>query len=178
MAKPDAPRPPPIRRRLSMLETMVQLKPHERVAQGPQHRWYSSWAPEFLKKALRPIWPEERTITWQELIDEFDKAMQMPGWTNAWTMPIKTRIDMLSTGIRTPIGVKIFGNDLNEIERIGMELEKSLSKIPSTRSVYSDRNTGGYLCRYHPGSRRDCALRPDHAGRAGCYRDRYRRDAD
>ncbi|PWB71167.1 CusA/CzcA family heavy metal efflux RND transporter, partial [candidate division GN15 bacterium] len=130
---------------LSMLETMVQLKPPNEWRKVPEHRWYSSWAPEFLRKILRPIWPEQRTITWKELVDEFDKAMQMPGWTNAWTMPIKTRIDMLSTGIRTPIGVKIYGNDLNEIEQIGMELEKSLSKIPSTRSVYSDRNTGGYF---------------------------------
>ncbi|MCX6833106.1 MAG: efflux RND transporter permease subunit, partial [candidate division Zixibacteria bacterium] len=130
---------------LSMLETMVQLKPKEEWRKVPQPRWYSSWAPGFLKSALRPIWPEERTITWQELIDEFDKAMQMPGWTNAWTMPIKTRIDMLSTGIRTPIGVKIFGNDLGEIEKVGRQLEQSLSKISGTRSVYSDRNTGGYF---------------------------------
>jgi len=130
---------------LSMLETIVQLKPMEEWRKVSQKRWYSSWAPEFLKKTLRPIWPEERRITWKELIAEFDKAMQMPGWTNAWTMPIKTRIDMLSTGIRTPIGVKIFGNDLQEIERIGMELERTLSAIPSTRSVYSDRNTGGFF---------------------------------
>jgi Cu(I)/Ag(I) efflux system membrane protein CusA/SilA len=130
---------------LSMLETVVQLKPRDQWRKVPEKRWYSSWAPEFVKKALRPIWPEQRTITWTELIADFDKSMQMPGWTNAWTMPIKTRIDMLSTGIRTPIGVKIFGNDLNEIERIGMDLEKSLSKIPGTRSVYSDRNTGGFF---------------------------------
>jgi Cu(I)/Ag(I) efflux system membrane protein CusA/SilA len=129
---------------LSMLETVVQLKTTDQWRKVPEKRWFSSWAPEFLKKGLRTFWPEERTITWKELIAEFDKAMQMPGWTNAWTMPIKTRIDMLSTGIRTPIGVKIFGNDLQEIERIGMELEKSLSAIPSTRSVYSDRNTGGF----------------------------------
>ncbi len=130
---------------LNMLETVIQLKPMDEWRKLPEKRWYSSWTPEFLKKGLRHIWPEERTITWRELIAEFDKAMQMPGWTNAWTMPIKTRIDMLSTGIRTPIGVKIFGNDLDEIERIGLELEKSLSSIPSTRSVYSDRNTGGYF---------------------------------
>jgi len=130
---------------LNMLETAVQLKPMDEWRKVPEKRWYSGWTPEFLKKGLRPIWPEERTITWKELIAEFDKAMQMPGWTNAWTMPIKTRIDMLSTGIRTPIGVKIFGNDLDEIERIGMELEKSLSSISSTRSVFSDRNTGGFF---------------------------------
>mgnify|MGYP001290610358 CR=1 FL=1 len=130
---------------LNMLETVVQLKPREEWRKVPEKRWYSSWAPEFAKRGLRHIWPEERTIRWEELIAQFDKAMQFPGWTNAWTMPIKTRIDMLSTGIRTPIGVKIFGNDLNEIERIGINLEQSLSKIPGTRSVYSDRNTGGFF---------------------------------
>jgi Cu(I)/Ag(I) efflux system membrane protein CusA/SilA len=83
-------------------------------------------------------------MTVQKLIDEMDRAIQFPGVTNAWTMTIKTRIDMLSTGIRTPIGVKIFGDDLNEIERIGVQLEQSLSKMPGTRSVYSERNTGGY----------------------------------
>jgi copper/silver efflux system protein len=130
---------------LNMLETMVQLKPADEWRKMPRQRWYSAWAPELLKKLLRPVWPEEGTITWKELVAEFDKAMQMPGWTNAWTMPIKTRIDMLSTGVRTPIGVKVFGRDLNEIERIGMELERTLSSVPSTRSVYSDRNTGGYF---------------------------------
>jgi len=130
---------------LSMLETVVQLKPKDEWRTVPRQRWYSGWAPEFLKKGLRPIWPESGRITWEELIQRFDKSLQMPGWTNAWTMPIKTRIDMLSTGIRTPIGVKVFGNDLNEIERIGTELEQSLSKIPSTRSVYSERNTGGWF---------------------------------
>ena len=130
---------------LSMYETIVQLKPREEWRKIHQERWYSGWAPGFLKPVFRPIWPELRTIKWEELIAEFDKAMQFPGWTNAWTMPIKTRIDMLSTGIRTPIGVKIFGNDLQEIERIGLQLEKSLSKLPGTRSVYSERNTGGYF---------------------------------
>ena len=129
---------------LSMLETMVQLKPREQWRKVPQERWYSGWAPEFIRPVLHPIWPEERIIKWEELIALLDRAMQFPGWTNAWTMPIKTRIDMLSTGIRTAIGVKVYGNDLGEIERIGLELEKSLSKIPGTRSVYSERNTGGY----------------------------------
>ncbi|MDD4051083.1 MAG: efflux RND transporter permease subunit, partial [candidate division Zixibacteria bacterium] len=130
---------------LSMLETVVQLKPRAEWRNIPVERWYSGWAPGFMRSVLHPIWPEERTIHWEELIDEFDKAMKFPGWTNAWTMPIKTRIDMLSTGIRTPIGIKVFGNDLNEIERIGLELEHSLSKISGTRSVYSERNTGGYF---------------------------------
>jgi Cu(I)/Ag(I) efflux system membrane protein CusA/SilA len=136
---PTDPAPP------SMLETIVRLKPREEWRKVSVERWYSGWAPESLKKALRPIWPERRTIMWQELVAEFDMAMQMPGWTNAWTMPIKTRIDMLSTGIRTPIGVKVLGHDLDEIERVGLELERSLSRISGTRSVYSERNTGGYF---------------------------------
>lgn len=129
---------------LSMIETVVQLKPKSEWRNIKVDRWYSSWAPEFLKSPLQLVWPEERTITWEELVQQFDSAMQFPGWTNAWTMPIKTRIDMLSTGIRTPIGVKVFGHDLDEIERIGSELERSLTKIPGTRSVFSERNTGGY----------------------------------
>jgi Cu(I)/Ag(I) efflux system membrane protein CusA/SilA len=129
---------------LSMLETVVQLKPQDEWRRVPQSRWYSSWMPDGAKPPFRAIWPEDRQITWKELVSQFDSSMQMPGWTNAWTMPIKTRIDMLSTGIRTPIGVKIFGNDLGEIERIGIELERSLSRISGTRSVFSDRNTGGF----------------------------------
>lgn len=130
---------------LSMLETVVQLKPQDEWRKITVERWYTNSMPDFIKPVLRPIWPEERTITWEELVAEFDKAMNMPGWTNAWTMPIKTRIDMLSTGIRTPIGVKIFGDDLAQIERIGQELEQTLSPIPATRSVFSERNTGGYF---------------------------------
>ncbi|MBM4387086.1 MAG: efflux RND transporter permease subunit, partial [Deltaproteobacteria bacterium] len=129
---------------LSMVETVVKLKPQEEWRKVRVDRWYSSWAPEFLKKGLRWLFPEERHISWEELMAEFDNALKMPGWTNAWTMPIKTRIDMLTTGIRTPVGVKIFGDDLAEIERIGMEIEKAVSKISGVRSVFSDRNLGGF----------------------------------
>ncbi len=129
---------------LSMLETVIQLKPKKQWRKVEVNRWYSSWLPDFLKPPLRLIWPESRHITWEELVSKLDQALQFPGWTNAWTMPIKTRIDMLSTGIRTPIGIKIFGNDLDEIDRIGLELEHTLSSIPGTRSVFSDRNSGGY----------------------------------
>ncbi len=129
---------------LSMFETVVQLKPPDEWRKVQQGRWYSNWIPDAVKPPFRWVWPEERTMNWKELNAKLDSALQMPGWTNAWTMPIKTRIDMLSTGIRTPIGIKIFGDDLNEIERIGIELEKSLSKIPGTRSVFSDRNVGGF----------------------------------
>ncbi|HEY6572066.1 MAG TPA: efflux RND transporter permease subunit, partial [Candidatus Eisenbacteria bacterium] len=129
---------------LSMVETIVKLKPREAWRRVPVTRWYSSWSPDWLKPLFRPIWPDRRRLSWQELTEELNRKVQIPGWTNAWTMPIKTRIDMLSTGIRTPIGVKVFGADLDSIERIGMDLERTLSRVPNTRSVYSDRNTGGF----------------------------------
>ncbi len=128
---------------LSMVETVVKLKPREQWRTFEIRRWYSGWAPQWLKPALRPLWPDRRRIRWDELTAELNRRLQIPGWTNAWTLPIKTRIDMLSTGIRTPIGIKIFGPDLAGIERIGIDLERTISRVPNTRSVYSDRSTGG-----------------------------------
>jgi Cu(I)/Ag(I) efflux system membrane protein CusA/SilA len=128
---------------LTMVETTVRLKPREQWQRVTQERWYSSWMPEPLKAALRPIWPEERPKTWDELTSEMNQKLQLPGWTNAWTMPIKTRVDMLTTGIRTPIGIKVFGTDLSEIEKVGTSLERLLSPIAGTRSVLYERNLGG-----------------------------------
>jgi Cu(I)/Ag(I) efflux system membrane protein CusA/SilA len=142
---------------LSMVETVVKLRPHEQWREIAVHRWYSDGSPAWLKPVFRPLWPDHRRKTGPELTEELNHAMQMPGWTNAWTMPIKTRIDMLSTGIRTPIGIKIFGSDLATIERIGMDLERTVSRVPATRSVYSDRNTGGFYIDIVP--RRDALAR-------------------
>jgi Cu(I)/Ag(I) efflux system membrane protein CusA/SilA len=128
---------------LEMFETVVQLKPQGEWRTVPQKRWYSSWAPEPLKKPLGKLWPEVRPISWEELIGEMDAALTLPGLVNAWTMPIKARIDMLSTGIRTPVGIKIFGTDLGEISRIGERLEAVLKDVEGTRSAYSERTVGG-----------------------------------
>ena len=78
--------------------------------------------------------------------------MQFPGWTNAWTMPIKTRVDMLTTGVRTPVGIKVFGTDLDEIERSGTALEHVLAPSAGTRSVLYERNLGRPLRRHRPAS--------------------------
>jgi Cu(I)/Ag(I) efflux system membrane protein CusA/SilA len=129
---------------LSMVETVVQLKPRAQWRMLADTRWYSGWAPRWLTPLLQPFWPDHHRMSWQELTDQLNRTVQLPGWTNAWTMPIKTRIDMLSTGIRTPIGVKIFGASLDTLDRIGMDLERAISNVPNTRSVYSDRNTGGF----------------------------------
>ncbi len=128
---------------LSMVETVVKLRPRAQWREHSVTRWWSHGAPGWTRPALRVLWPDRRRITWDELVAELDARVRLPGWTNAWTMPIKTRVDMLSTGIRTPIGVKVFGADLDTIERIGVDLERVLARVPDTRSVYSDRNTGG-----------------------------------
>ncbi|MEW6102023.1 MAG: CusA/CzcA family heavy metal efflux RND transporter [Candidatus Omnitrophota bacterium] len=115
----------------SMMETTVILKPRN------QWRKVSMFGKnlQFLK----------RPLTFEELTAEMDKQMQFPGVSNAWTMPIKARIDMLTTGVRTPIGIKIFGSDLKEIEKIGEHIEMVLKEVPGTRSIYAERTAGGYF---------------------------------
>jgi copper/silver efflux system protein len=132
---------------LSMMETVVTFKPQSEWR--ARARWYSSWAPEWLKAALfRRVWPDR--LTWDELISEMDAKLRIPGTTNAWPMPIKNRIDMLTTGIRTPIGIKVFGPDLKEIEKIGEGLEGILKDVSGTRSVFAERVAGGYFVDIDP----------------------------
>jgi Cu(I)/Ag(I) efflux system membrane protein CusA/SilA len=128
---------------LSMVETTVQLKPPSAWPKVHEDRWYSRWAPTSLKPPLRWIWPEERQETWDELVSKMNEKLRLPGWTNAWTMPIRTRIDMLTTGVRTPVGVKVFGTDLDAIERAGQELEGIVARVEGTRSSVYERSLGG-----------------------------------
>ncbi len=125
----------------TMMETTVILKPDSEWREKP--RWYSSWAPEWMKSLLRPFWRDR--ITQDDLENEMNAALQLPGISNAWTMPIKGRLDMLSTGIRTPVGIKISGADLGTIERVAKETEAVIKKVPGTRSVYAERVAGGYF---------------------------------
>ena len=125
----------------SMMETTVALKPESEWRKAPT--WYSSWAPEWLKKPLRHITPDH--ISQEDLIAEMDRALQLPGVTNAWTMPVKARIDMLTTGVRTPVGIKIYGADLQKIEELGTHIEAILKNVRGTRSIFAERTTGGYF---------------------------------
>src|SRR5207302_5880783 len=93
---------------------------------------------------LKPKGEWRAGATIDSLIAEMDKALQFPGVSNAWTMPIKARIDMLSTGIRTPVGVKVFGTDLAEMERVAREVEQVVKTVPGTSSAYAERVIGGY----------------------------------
>ncbi len=130
----------------SMMETTVILKPQ--TEWRVKERWYS-FLPEILQGPLALIWP--KFMSWEELITEMDSKMRFPGTTNAWTMPIRNRIDMLTTGIRTPVGIKVLGNDLKEVERIGVEIERILPEVKGTRSVFAERIAGGYFLdfRFH-----------------------------
>src|SRR5262249_34632082 len=94
---------------------------------------------------LRPKAEWRPGITADRLIAEMDKALQFPGVSNAWTMPIKARIDMLATGIRTPVGVRLLGRDSGELEKVAREVEAAIRQVPGTTSAYAERVTGGYF---------------------------------
>ena len=117
---------------LEMFETVINLKPEDQ------------WRPG---------------MTTEKLKDEMNDALTIPGVANSFTMPIKARIDMLATGIRTPVGIKILGPNLEEIEKIGLALEHHLKDVPGTRSVYAERVTTGYFL--------DIAIKRDEAARYG-----------
>ncbi|MBK9675147.1 MAG: efflux RND transporter permease subunit [Betaproteobacteria bacterium] len=108
---------------VEMFETVINLKPEDQWRAG---------------------------MTLDKLTAELDRALQIPGVSNAWTMPIKARIDMLSTGIRTPIGIKVFGKDLNEMERLAKEIEAVVKAVPGTTSAFAERITGGYYLDIEP----------------------------
>jgi len=138
----------------SMIETTIVLKPHSQWRTVP--RFYSGW-PELLQVPFRHVWSDR--ITREDLVAVLDQKLQFPGVTNAWTMPIKARIDMLTTGVRTPIGIKIYGAELTVIERVGAEVEAALRDLPRTRSIYAERTAGGYFL--------DFDLRRDQLARYG-----------
>jgi copper/silver efflux system protein len=108
---------------LEMAETIINLK--------PENEWRTG-------------------MTLDKLIAELDQALQIPGVSNAWTMPIKNRIDMLATGIRTPIGIKVFGKDLGEMEELARQIEAVVKAVPGTTSAYAERTTGGYYLDIEP----------------------------
>jgi Cu(I)/Ag(I) efflux system membrane protein CusA/SilA len=126
---------------LSMLETVIVLKPQAEWRKA--NVWYSSWAPRWLLPALRHITPDH--ISEQRLVAELNDALKIPGLSNSWTMPIRGRIDMLSTGMRTPVGLKIQGSDLGQIVEIGRQAEKVLGAVPGTRNVFAERIADGYF---------------------------------
>ncbi len=128
----------------SMMETVVLLKPESEWPKVP--KWYSSWAPDWLQGILRRVWPDHKRV--EDLIygpGGLNETMNFPGVSNAWTMPIKARVDMLSTGVRTPIGIKIMGADLQKVQELGEHIEMVIKEVPGTKSVFAERTAGGYF---------------------------------
>lgn len=126
---------------ISMLETVITLKPKSEWRSVDT--WYSGWAPGWARAVLRRITPDH--ISQDELVSRMNEALKLPGVANGWTMPIKGRIEMLSTGFRTPIGIKISGSDLKVIEEIGTRIESFLPAVKGTRSVFAERTGSGYF---------------------------------
>lgn len=147
----------------SMIETVVELKPESEWPKS--RRWYSSWAPAWLQSVMRRGWPDHKSI--DELIygaGGLNEALQFPGVSNAWTMPIKARVDMLTTGVRTPIGIKVMGADLDKVQQISEHIETALQNVPGTKSAFAERTAGGYFL--------DFTLKRDELARYGLTVDR------
>jgi Cu(I)/Ag(I) efflux system membrane protein CusA/SilA len=155
----------------TMMETTILLKPESAWRTKP--RWYSPWAPSWLVPMLRPFWPDR--ISQAELEGEMNQALQIPGISNAWTMPIKGRLDMLSTGIRTPVGIKIMGADLSTIERIAKETEAAMVLGARDAQRLRRAGRGWVLPRLRPEAGEVGALRPLRRRRQHDGHDRRRR---
>jgi copper/silver efflux system protein len=128
---------------VGMIETIVLLKPESEWRRFPQERWHSNvawlgWA----RPGLTYFWPEERTITKAEILSELEEKTAIPGVLPSWLQPIQTRLVMLQTGFRAMMGVKVYGSDPKEIERVGLQIENILKKVPGTTNVVADRIVG------------------------------------
>ncbi|HZJ67586.1 MAG TPA: efflux RND transporter permease subunit, partial [Kofleriaceae bacterium] len=119
----------------SMTETTIRLLPRERWPRQLRKRWYSNWAPGPVRRVLGLIWPEEITPTTAELIAGLDRATRLPGWTNAWTAPARGRIDMMATGVRTPVGIRIVAPDPRRLAALGTAARALVLAVPGTRSA-------------------------------------------
>lgn len=128
---------------ISMIETIVTLKPEDEWRTLSQVRWHSeqAWL-DWCRPALRSMWPEERRITKAEILEELNRQAAIPGVLPTWLQPIQTRLVMLQTGFRAMMGVKIYGSDLKEIERVGLQMEQLLKKVPGAVDVVADRLGG------------------------------------
>src|SRR3954462_7901356 len=119
----------------SMAETVVHLRPRSEWPRIARHRWYSSWAPGPLAKLLRLGGPDQTRRTGAELVTALDEAVRLPGWTSAWTAPARARMDMMATGIRTPVGTRIGASDPGRLDVLGRELRTAALRVVGTRSA-------------------------------------------
>ncbi|MBT9555792.1 MAG: efflux RND transporter permease subunit [Myxococcales bacterium] len=126
---------------IGMMESIVTLVPEDEWRRVPVERVFSDW-PEVLRAPLAWLWPEERRITKQEILAELQDRTAIPGVLPTWLQPIQTRLVMLQTGFRAMMGVKIYGSDLKEIERLGLVIENILRGVPGATDIVADRIVG------------------------------------
>jgi Cu(I)/Ag(I) efflux system membrane protein CusA/SilA len=126
---------------IGMVETIVTLKSESEWRRVPEPRFFSGW-PGWVRRPLSSIWPEDRPVTKAEILQELQAKAAVPGVLPTWLQPIQTRLVMLSSGFRAMMGVKVFGSDLKEIERIGLEMERVLREVPGAVDVVADRIIG------------------------------------
>jgi len=119
----------------TMAETTIRLVPHSQWPKLARARWYTNWAPPALRRLLGVVWPEETEVTTAELVAKLDRGTRMPGWTNAWTAPVRARMDMLSTGIHTPVGIRMGAADPARLEALGTALRALAMQLPGTKSA-------------------------------------------
>jgi Cu(I)/Ag(I) efflux system membrane protein CusA/SilA len=120
---------------VSMIETTIHLAPRAEWPLVAHPRWYSGWAPAPARRALAWLWPEESPPTTTELIHMMDRATRLPGWAGAWTAPIRARMDMMSTGVRTPVGIRVVAPDVARLDALGAQLQSVAAQLPGTRSA-------------------------------------------
>ena len=126
----------------SMAETTIRLRPRDEWPKIPRKRWYSSWAPRPLQRVLRLVWPDATPRTSRELIDELDRSASLPGWRSAWTGPARARMDMMATGVRTPVGIRVISPEPKRLEENGAAVRAVVSRVPGTRTAVFEA-TGG-----------------------------------
>ena len=154
----------------SMAETTVRLKPRTEWPKVARRRWYSRWAPAPLRRLLRLVWPEQTPMTTAQLVERLDKNTRRVGWTSSWTGPVRARIDMMATGVRTPVGIRIVARDPGRLNALGRAVADAVRGVPGTRSaVYEDQ--GGE-------TRLGFALDPQALARYGVEAERARAVAD
>jgi len=119
----------------AMAETVVRLRPRAEWPKIPRTRWYSGWAPRPLARLLRLVWPDRTARTTAELVEELDKAVRLPGWTSAWTAPARARMDMMATGVRTPVGIRVVSPDPQRLDLLGTAVRALVADLPGTRSA-------------------------------------------
>jgi copper/silver efflux system protein len=134
----------------SMAETTIRLKPREQWPKVPRTRWFSSWAGEPLRSLLASIWPEMEARTTAELVESMDVATRLPGWVSAWTAPARARLDMLATGVRTPVGLRIIAPDGERLSALGIELRAIVGKLAGTKGVFFESLGGQSRLSYAP----------------------------